>query len=919
MIISHKFERRLVSIVIASVVAVLSFASVAQATNRISVLPGFNGPVNAISEPDSNGTRYLGGNFTLFQPWDTGGGALVGASSGAVNPTFPKVNGRIYATAADGSGGFYIGGSFDCIGPNISRSCNGVDDVTLNNAAHINADGSVDLDWNPNLDGNVLAIGVLGSTVYLGGEFEEVGGDADHNYAAAVTTAGTLTDWNPDPNDYVHAIGVLGSTVYLGGEFTNVGGNPNLDYAAAVVAVGTAGAGDLTSWNPNLGGGNVRAIGVLGSTVYLGGEFEEVGGDADHNYAAAVTTAGTLVPSWNPDPNDAVYAIGVLGSTVYLGGEFTNVGGNPNLDYAAAVTIAGTLVPSWNPDPDDAVYAIGVLGSTVYLGGQFNTVGGITRNYAAAVNTNGILTTWNPDMNNAVNAIGVLGSIVYLGGGFTTVGGITRNYAAAVTTAGTLDPDWNPNLNHYVMAIGVLESTVYLGGYFTCIGPTIGEDCDGDLDSVRNNAAAVTTAGTLTDWDPNLNSYVWAIGVLESTVYLGGQFTCIGPTIGYACDGDLDSVRYRAAAVTTAGTLTAWNPNLDFSVYAIGVLESTVYLGGEFGSANGGIPRSHAAAVNNTNGAVVDSWDPNLSSPVYAIGVSESIVYLGGGFTTAGGETHNHAAAITTAGTLTDWDPNLNGGVYAIGVSESIVYLGGQFTTVGGQARARSAAVGTNGALLGEWPALLLLSVTKSGSGSGTVTSLPTGIDCGADCSESLVGETSMTLTATPATGSTFTGWSGAGCSGTSTCTLTMSAARTVNAEFAVVPPGQETSPPSQASNAVTPVNTFTMKPLQSSASSAQFITTQLNLPGPGKVVQVGTTAKKAGTMIVCRARKTVAKAGKVTIICRLTAKALAARKKHALKVRLVTTFTPTGGTAFSISRTLVLKKTWYRPVPVTG
>ncbi len=99
------------------------------------------------------------------------------------------------------------------------------------------------------------------------------------------------------------------------------------------------------------------------------------------------------------------------------------------------------------------------------------------------------------------------------------------------------------------------------------------------------------------------------------------------------------------------------------------------------------------------------------------------------------------------------------------------------------------------------------------------------------------------------------------------------------------------------ASNAVTPVNTFTMKLLK---ISARFITTQLNLPGPGKVVQVGTTrlstpratemAKKARTMIVCRARKTVTKAGKVTIICRLTAKARAARKKHSLKVRLVTT-----------------------------
>ncbi len=72
MICSRRFERRLVSAVIASIVVLLSFASVAQAIDRISVIPGFNDTVNAISQPDSNGTRYLGGNFTLFQPWDTG-------------------------------------------------------------------------------------------------------------------------------------------------------------------------------------------------------------------------------------------------------------------------------------------------------------------------------------------------------------------------------------------------------------------------------------------------------------------------------------------------------------------------------------------------------------------------------------------------------------------------------------------------------------------------------------------------------------------------------------------------------------------------------------------------------------------------------------------------------------------------------
>ena len=78
------------------------------------------------------------------------------------------------------------------------------------------------------------------------------------------------------------------------------------------------------------------------------------------------------------------------------------------------------------------------------------------------------------------------------------------------------------------------------------------------------------------------------------------------------------------------------------------------------------------------------------------------------------------------------------------------------------------------------------LTVTKPGNGSGTVTG--NGFSCGADCTESYPGGTAInvTLTASPATGSTFTGWSGAGCTGTGTCTVatTITSSLTVTATF---------------------------------------------------------------------------------------------------------------------------------------
>ena len=80
-------------------------------------------------------------------------------------------------------------------------------------------------------------------------------------------------------------------------------------------------------------------------------------------------------------------------------------------------------------------------------------------------------------------------------------------------------------------------------------------------------------------------------------------------------------------------------------------------------------------------------------------------------------------------------------------------------------------------------PETYKLTVTKSGTGSGSVTSTPAGIDCGSTCEANFDDGASVTLTATAASGSTFTGWSGP-CTGTGTCSVTMNEARSVTASF---------------------------------------------------------------------------------------------------------------------------------------
>src|SRR5215207_6746366 len=74
------------------------------------------------------------------------------------------------------------------------------------------------------------------------------------------------------------------------------------------------------------------------------------------------------------------------------------------------------------------------------------------------------------------------------------------------------------------------------------------------------------------------------------------------------------------------------------------------------------------------------------------------------------------------------------------------------------------------------------LTVSLTGTGAGTVTG--PGIACPGDCAQSYVDNAAVALSATPAAGSSFAGWSGS-CSGTASgCALTMNGGKTVTAEF---------------------------------------------------------------------------------------------------------------------------------------
>src|SRR5690606_31691437 len=131
----------------------------------------------------------------------------------AVEPDFefPFIEGSVYAIISDGSGGWYIGGEFDRAG-NINRT----------NLVHVLSNMEIDLDFSPNINNTVHCLALKDNTLYLGGWFTQVDGQARTYLAAYDVSSTTLSSFNPSPNLLVSDIEIYNNDLLLAGMFTNV-------------------------------------------------------------------------------------------------------------------------------------------------------------------------------------------------------------------------------------------------------------------------------------------------------------------------------------------------------------------------------------------------------------------------------------------------------------------------------------------------------------------------------------------------------------------------------------------------------------------------------------------------------------------------------------------------------------------------
>ncbi|MDP4027494.1 MAG: DUF4214 domain-containing protein [Gallionella sp.] len=234
------------------------------------------------------------------------------------------------------------------------------------------------------------------------------------------------------------------------------------------------------------------------------------------------------------------------------------------------------------------------------------------------------------------------------------------------------------------------------------------------------------------------------------------------PIFGNGCSGDLYQV--------TGGTAptSIWNPNLAVtSVGTVSFFFSDNSAGAMSYTING---VTGSKAISRIFGSATSV---SSVTPVCTLSASPASVSAGGSSTLT--------ASCTPAATSYSWSGGICSSTSATcAVTPTVTNT---YTVTGNNAAGAGNGVSAAVTVV----PLPVLNIAKSGTGTGTVTSNPSGITCGSDCSESYAAGTTVTLAATPATGSYFAGWSG-DCSGIGSCVVTMDAARNVTATFKTEP-----------------------------------------------------------------------------------------------------------------------------------
>ncbi|HEU4717144.1 MAG TPA: T9SS type A sorting domain-containing protein [Bacteroidia bacterium] len=240
--------------------------------------------------------------------------------------------------------------------------------------------------------------------------------------------------------------------IYLGGKFNDAGGNTR-NGLAAVDAV----TGSLLPLNVNVGGGEVLSIAKSGDTLFIGGTFSSVNSMARKRIAALSAATGNLLPAFSTgtsSANDSVNALLVLGGKLYAGGKFSSIENNARTNIACFSV--GGAIQAWMPSPafpaNEPVRKFGWYSGNIVVLKDDISIDGSDLVAVNIFSGNANVRVYT-DVTQTISDFAMRGSVAYFAGPFQTVNGYSLNYAAACDLSNGNLAGWNPSI-----AVGLFDT-----------------------------------------------------------------------------------------------------------------------------------------------------------------------------------------------------------------------------------------------------------------------------------------------------------------------------------------------------------------------------------------------------------------------------------------------------------------------------
>ncbi len=409
--------------------------------------------------------------------------------------------------------------------------------------------------------------------------------------------------------------------------------------------------------------GSVKAVAVVGDTVYLGGQFTVAGGPISY----LARWDGTGFSAVGTGVNNGVLAFAVDGADLYAAGYLTEAGGLPARGIARwDGTNWSALGTGMNAG---TINALAVWNGDLYAAGTFTTAGGV----AAARVARWDGTSWWPvgdGLNNSVWALAADATGLYAGGSFTASGAVAINRIARWDGVA-----WAPlgaGVDNIVSALAAQGGNLYATGGFTTAG------------GAPASRIARWDGSTWSALGAGLNNGGRGLAFLGGDLYVGGAFTSAGG-VSAPLIARWDGVAWSDVDGGMSGTGA---PTVDaLTLLPDGLGGGSIFAGGTF-RRGGSVSALNVARWDGTawfplgDGQAPD--DRVLSLALGTDAEGGKVVYAGGSFLQAGSEQAKYVAAWDVdAGTWRTLGTGVNGAVRTVAANGTDLYVGGTFTIAG--------------------------------------------------------------------------------------------------------------------------------------------------------------------------------------------------------------------------------------------